>query len=279
MLSNLRFTNANCNTISTTRLIILIQKYNERSYSNSQIIRRNNTTIASNTLPTKLKFISNTLPNENTTTNTNNAQTESSFKFKFINSNPNTNSSGSKSFKWSTHSLPSKETLQKQQENALKEQQQEQEKLELAKKIIQEAKTNSAPIQSNPIASTSSSTALKTKKKKRTLRPRKAFITLSPNAIVHLKALLDQPNPQLIRVGTRNRGCSGTIYDLQYITEPGKFDEVVEQDGVKIVIDSKALFSVVGSEMDWVDNKLQSKFVFKNPNSKGTCGCGESFMV
>lgn len=94
-----------------------------------------------------------------------------------------------------------------------------------------------------------------------------------------MKALLDEPEPKLIRVGAKNRGCSGLTYDLQYITEPGKFDEVVEQDGVKIVIDSKALFSVVGSEMDWVDDKLASKFVFKNPNSKGTCGCGESFMV
>lgn len=116
-------------------------------------------------------------------------------------------------------------------------------------------------------------------KRRRKLRPRKALISLSPAAIKHLRALLDQPEPKLIRVSARNRGCSGLTYDLQYISEPGKFDEVVEQDGVKIVIDSKALFSVVGSEMDWVEDKLAAKFVFKNPNSKGTCGCGESFMV
>lgn len=117
------------------------------------------------------------------------------------------------------------------------------------------------------------------KRSKRKLRPRKAVITLAPNAIYHLKSLLNQPEPKLIRVGVKNRGCSGLTYDLQYITEPGKFDEIVEQDGVKVVIDSKALFSIVGSEMDWIDDKLSSKFVFKNPNSKGTCGCGESFMV
>ncbi|AMD22309.1 HGL031Cp [Eremothecium sinecaudum] len=116
-------------------------------------------------------------------------------------------------------------------------------------------------------------------KVRRKLRPRKALITLSPNALVHLKALLDQPNPKMIRIGVRNRGCSGLTYDLQYISEPGQFDEIVEQDGVKVVIDSKALFSIVGSEMDWVDDELYSRFVFKNPNSKGTCGCGESFMV
>lgn len=119
----------------------------------------------------------------------------------------------------------------------------------------------------------------KTKKPRRQLRPRKALITLSSAAVEHLRALLDQPNPQLIRIGVKNRGCSGLTYHLEYVTEPGKFDETVEQDGVKVLIDSKALFSIVGSEMDWLDDKLSSRFIFKNPNSKGTCGCGESFMV
>lgn len=116
-------------------------------------------------------------------------------------------------------------------------------------------------------------------KQKRTLRPRKALITLSSNAVEHLKNLLDQPEPQLIRIGVQNRGCSGLTYNLEYVSEPGKFDERVEQDGVKVYIDSKALFSIVGSEMDWLDDKLSSRFIFRNPNSKGTCGCGESFMV
>ncbi|ODV74573.1 iron-sulfur cluster assembly accessory protein CYBJADRAFT_118289, partial [Cyberlindnera jadinii NRRL Y-1542] len=116
-------------------------------------------------------------------------------------------------------------------------------------------------------------------RRRRTLKPRKALITLSPNALAHLKGLLNQPTPQMIRIGVKNRGCSGLTYNLEYIEQPQKFDEVVEQDGVKVVIDSKALFSIVGSEMDWIDDKLSSRFVFKNPNSKGTCGCGESFMV
>ncbi|CAK7902823.1 iron-sulfur assembly protein 1 [[Candida] anglica] len=118
-----------------------------------------------------------------------------------------------------------------------------------------------------------------TTKKRRALRPRKALITLTPSAISHLKALLDQPEPQLIRIGVRNRGCSGLTYNLEYVNEAGKFDELIEQDGVKVLIDSKALFSIVGSQMDWLDDKLSSRFIFKNPNSKGTCGCGESFMV
>ncbi|KAH3674928.1 hypothetical protein WICMUC_002948 [Wickerhamomyces mucosus] len=126
---------------------------------------------------------------------------------------------------------------------------------------------------------TSASTLPAKKKSRRTLRPRKALIRLSPNATAHLKALLDQPEPKLIRIGVKNRGCSGLTYNLEYINEPNKFDEVVEQDGVKVIIDSKALFSIVGSEMDWLDDKLSSRFIFRNPNSKGTCGCGESFMV
>ena len=175
----------------------------------------------------------------------------------------------------------------------------EQERLKEAERVVAQARSDTQEIEAKE-ASTSATTAEMQassstsiinsgpaattvtpmrKKRRRTLRPKKAFITLSPKALVHLRALLNQPEPKMIRVGTRNRGCSGTTYDLQYITEPGKFDEIVEQDGVKIVIDSKALFSVVGSEMDWIDDKLAAKFVFKNPNSKGTCGCGESFMV
>ncbi|KAK6463919.1 hypothetical protein DFJ63DRAFT_54425 [Scheffersomyces coipomensis] len=128
-------------------------------------------------------------------------------------------------------------------------------------------------------SSTTTTTSTTAPKKKRTLRPRKALITLSKGAVDHLRALVNQPNPKMIRVGVRNRGCSGLTYHLEYVEEAGKFDELVEQDGVKVLIDSKALFSIVGSEMDWLDDKLSSRFIFKNPNSKGSCGCGESFMV
>ncbi|KAL6939823.1 Iron-sulfur assembly protein 1 [Hanseniaspora osmophila] len=150
---------------------------------------------------------------------------------------------------WSSYSLPSRETLKN-----------------LGKKATSKKSETS----------TATGTGLR---KKRKLRPRKAFISLTPNAVVHLKNLLNSPDPKLIKIGVRNRGCSGLTYDLSYIQEPGKFDEVVEQDGVRVVIDSKALFSIVGCEMDWLDDKLSSRFVFKNPNSKGTCGCGESFHV
>jgi iron-sulfur cluster assembly 1 len=111
------------------------------------------------------------------------------------------------------------------------------------------------------------------------LKPRKAAMKISSTAVEHLRELLDQPEPQMIRVGVKNRGCSGLAYHLEYVEKPGTFDEVVEQDGVKVLIDSKALFSIIGSEMDWLEDKLSARFVFKNPNITEQCGCGESFSV
>lgn len=102
--------------------------------------------------------------------------------------------------------------------------------------------------------------------RKRKLRPRKAAMKLTPTAVAQLRELLDGPDPKLIRVGVRNRGCSGLAYHLEYVDKPGAFDEAVEQDGVKVLIDSKALFSIIGSEMDWVEDKLNQRFVFRNPN-------------
>lgn len=111
------------------------------------------------------------------------------------------------------------------------------------------------------------------------LRPRKAAMSISPDALIHLRELLNQPNPKMIRVGVKNRGCSGLAYHLEYVEKAGAFDEVVEQGGVKVLIDSKALFSIIGSEMDWMEDKLSARFVFKNPNITEQCGCGESFSV
>jgi iron-sulfur cluster assembly 1 len=98
------------------------------------------------------------------------------------------------------------------------------------------------------------------------LRARKAAMNLTPGAVKQLQELLNQPSPKLIKVGVRNRGCSGLAYHLEYVEKPGMFDEEVEQDGVKVLIDSKALFSIIGSEMDWVEDKLNQRFVFRNPN-------------
>ncbi|EXJ76953.1 hypothetical protein A1O3_10110 [Capronia epimyces CBS 606.96] len=118
-----------------------------------------------------------------------------------------------------------------------------------------------------------------TKPRRSKLRPRKAAMTITPSALVHLRELLDQPNPKMIRVGVKNRGCSGLAYHLEFVDKHGPFDEAVEQDGVKVLIDSKALFSIIGSEMDWKEDKLSARFVFNNPNITEQCGCGESFSV
>ncbi|KAH0543938.1 hypothetical protein FGG08_001839 [Glutinoglossum americanum] len=152
------------------------------------------------------------------------------------------------------------------------------------------AKPIPAP-EATPVSSTS---AIKPRSK---LRPRKAAMTLTPSATQQLRTLLSQPEPKLIRIGVKNRGCSGLSYSLEYVQKPGAFDEMVEQDGVKVLIDSKALFSIIGSEMDWVEDKLSRRFVFRNPNIsewripllygqlvlisylEEQCGCGESFMV
>lgn len=84
---------------------------------------------------------------------------------------------------------------------------------------------------------------------------------------------------QFLKVSTRQRGCSGNAYHLEYVSTINKFDEVVEQDQVQVVVDSRALFSLIGSEMDYKKGDLSSGFVFNNPNVKETCGCGASFMV
>ncbi|EFX06462.1 iron-sulfur cluster assembly accessory protein [Grosmannia clavigera kw1407] len=142
------------------------------------------------------------------------------------------------------------------------------------------------PIQAVATASTQKNTAPAIASVKPTTRrpsklraPRKAAMHLTPAAVEQIRALLEGPDPKLLKVGVRNRGCSGLAYNLEYVGKPGAFDELVEQDGVRVLVDSKALFSIIGSEMDWVEDKLNQRFVFRNPNIKEQCGCGESFMV
>ena len=106
-------------------------------------------------------------------------------------------------------------------------------------------------------------------------------MTLTDAAAERVKALLaKRGKPSAgIRIGVRTKGCSGLSYTLEYADERGKFDEVVETKGVTVIIDPKATLFILGTEMDYVEDKMQSGFVFKNPNEKGRCGCGESFHV
>lgn len=82
-----------------------------------------------------------------------------------------------------------------------------------------------------------------------------------------------------IKVGVRTKGCSGLSYTVEYADAVEKFDEVVDAGDFKVLIDPKAVLFLIGTEMDYVEEKLKSGFTFRNPNEKGRCGCGESFHV
>ncbi|XP_077004776.1 iron-sulfur cluster assembly 1 homolog, mitochondrial isoform X1 [Tamandua tetradactyla] len=102
----------------------------------------------------------------------------------------------------------------------------------------------------------------------------------TPSAVNKIKQLLkDKPEHVGVKVGVRTRGCNGLSYTLDYTKTKGDSDEEVVQDGVRVFIEKKAQLTLLGTEMDYVEDKLSSEFVFNNPNIKGTCGCGESFNI
>jgi iron-sulfur cluster assembly protein len=115
----------------------------------------------------------------------------------------------------------------------------------------------------------------------RVRRPRPAVMSVTPLAAERVKALIDgRGKPTAgIRIGVRSKGCSGMSYTLEFADKQEPMDEVVETAGIKLLIDPKASLFLIGTEMDYEEEKLKSGFVFKNPNEKGRCGCGESFHV
>jgi iron-sulfur cluster assembly protein len=82
-----------------------------------------------------------------------------------------------------------------------------------------------------------------------------------------------------VRVGVKNGGCAGMEYTMEYADSVKPFDEVVEDKGVKILVDPKAVLFLLGTEMDYKTEKLSAQFVFKNPNQTSACGCGESVQI
>ncbi|CAH1379360.1 hypothetical protein MTP99_003192 [Tenebrio molitor] len=116
--------------------------------------------------------------------------------------------------------------------------------------------------------------------KNRKLAPARAALVLTPAAVNRVKQILNgQTNCIGLRIGVKQRGCNGLSYTLNYVENKDKMDEEVIQDGVRVFIDKKAQLTLLGTEMDYVESKLSSEFVFNNPNIKGTCGCGESFNI
>lgn len=110
-------------------------------------------------------------------------------------------------------------------------------------------------------------------------RPRPKLVTLSDGAAEAVRDILAERGEGYLRVGVTNGGCAGMEYVMDYVSEPERFDEVVEDNGVKIVVDAKAVLFILGSVIDHETTLLHSKFVFRNPNQTDACGCGESVTI
>ena len=114
-----------------------------------------------------------------------------------------------------------------------------------------------------------------------TPRPKPQVMRLSEAAAGRLKELIARADRPIagVRVGVKNGGCAGMEYTMEYVDSVGPTDEVVEDKGVKLLIDPKAVLFLLGTEMDWKVDKLSSQFVFNNPNQTSACGCGESVLL
>ena len=113
------------------------------------------------------------------------------------------------------------------------------------------------------------------------IRAKKAPLIMTQNAVERIKFLLSKRDrPSIgIRVSVKSGGCSGLTYVIEYADDLKPFEEKVSQDGVDLIVDPKAMMYLIGSEMDFVEEKFKSGFTFRNPNEKARCGCGESFTV
>jgi iron-sulfur cluster assembly protein len=110
---------------------------------------------------------------------------------------------------------------------------------------------------------------------------REQIIKLSDNAANRIKEIMSSADDSTIgvRVGVKSGGCAGMSYLMEYAKEIRANEEVVEDKGVKVFIEPKAIMYLLGTEMDYKKEKFSSQFVFKNPNESERCGCGESFKV
>jgi iron-sulfur cluster assembly protein len=115
----------------------------------------------------------------------------------------------------------------------------------------------------------------------RARRPRPKVVTLTDRAAERVREIMakaEQPYVGL-RVGVKNGGCAGQEYVLEYAEQADPLDEVVEDKGVTILVEPKAVLFLIGTEIDYEVSKLSAKFVFRNPNETDACGCGESVTI
>ncbi|PQA88972.1 HesB/IscA family protein [Hyphococcus luteus] len=112
-------------------------------------------------------------------------------------------------------------------------------------------------------------------------RPRPKVITLTDRAAERMQEIMSAADENYIgvKIGVKNGGCAGMEYTMDYATEQAALDEVVEENGIKILIDPKAILFLIGTEVDYVTEKLSQRFVFNNPNQTDACGCGESVTI
>ncbi len=109
------------------------------------------------------------------------------------------------------------------------------------------------------------------------------LLTVTESAAAQIKSLIaEAPEGQPVaglRIGVQSGGCSGMSYFMEYAADKNAGEEVVEDKGVKIFVDPKAMLYLIGTEMDYTEGQFESGFTFKNPNETGRCGCGKSFKT
>ena len=112
-------------------------------------------------------------------------------------------------------------------------------------------------------------------------RPRPQIMKLTDAAAARVREIMDKADKPVIglRIGVKNGGCAGMEYTMEWAEDQKPFDEVVEDKGVKVLVDAKAMMFLLGTEMDFQTSALKSGFVFNNPNQVSACGCGESVQL
>jgi iron-sulfur cluster assembly protein len=108
-----------------------------------------------------------------------------------------------------------------------------------------------------------------------------AAIEISEKAAARIKAMTTEKGTPSggLRLGVKGGGCSGLSYHVDWAAEPSRFDQVIERDGARVFVDPKSAMFLAGTVVDWQQTLMQVGFVFKNPNVKSACGCGESFTI
>ncbi|MFZ4120411.1 MAG: HesB/IscA family protein [Caulobacterales bacterium] len=110
-------------------------------------------------------------------------------------------------------------------------------------------------------------------------RPRPKLVTLTQSAAERVRAIMAGSDKPFLRVGVKNGGCAGMEYTMDYAQEPSPYDERVQDQGVEILVDAKAVLFLIGATIDYETSQLASRFTFKNPNQTDACGCGESVTI